>query len=139
VTRDVADFSDELQQQLSRVILALSAEARLKFQSAADFQDAARIVEGRKLIDSGDMRCTECHTYHFEDEDMSAPTLTGYGSREWLMGLIDNPAHALYYGEKNDRMPAFKEEQILSPLEIGLIADWLRGDWYEPGELAGSQ
>ena len=28
-------------------------------------------------------------------------------------------------------MPAFGEKQILSPQAIGLIADWLRGEWYE--------
>ena len=29
-------------------------------------------------------------------------------------------------------MPAFLEKQILNAKQIGLIADWLRGDWYEP-------
>ena len=33
-------------------------------------------------------------------------------------------------------MPAFGEEKSLTPQEIGLVADWLRGDWYEPAELA---
>jgi len=29
-------------------------------------------------------------------------------------------------------MPAFGDEGILSEAEIGLVADWLRGDWYLP-------
>jgi len=29
-------------------------------------------------------------------------------------------------------MPAFGSEQILDAQSIGLIADWLRGEWYEP-------
>ena len=75
---------------------------------------------------------------------MSAPTpatsytsarhsqLTGYGSRDWLIGLITNPAHTNYFGKRNDRMPAFGEEKILDATTIGLVADWLRGEWYEP-------
>lgn len=138
VTRDVADFSAEEREQLRKAIAALSAEAGLKAQREMEMRDAALIEEGKKLIDSAEMRCTECHTYYFEDEDTTAPTLTGYGSREWLMGLIANPAHARFYGDKNDRMPAFGSERILSPEEIELIADWLRGDWYEAGEVASA-
>jgi len=26
----------------------------------------------------------------------------------------------------------------LDPAQIGLLADWLRGDWYEPAEAAGN-
>lgn len=138
VTRDVADFSAEEREQLRKAIAALSAEAGLKAQREMEMRDAALIEEGKKLIDSAEMRCTECHTYYFEDEDTTAPTLTGYGSREWLMGLIADPAHARFYGDKNDRMPAFGSERILSPEEIELIADWLRGDWYEAGEVASA-
>jgi mono/diheme cytochrome c family protein len=29
-------------------------------------------------------------------------------------------------------MPAFRDQEILSEREIGLIVDWLRRDWYEP-------
>jgi len=63
-----------------------------------------------------------------------APNLTGYGSRKWLISFISNSAHPNFYGEKNDRMPAFAIDQILTPRAIGLIADWLRGSWYEPSE-----
>jgi len=39
-------------------------------------------------------------------------------------------ALTLLKGRRN--MPAFGEKQILSPVEMGMLADWLRGDWYEP-------
>ena len=26
-------------------------------------------------------------------------------------------------------MPAFADERLLTPEEIGLLADWLRGEW----------
>jgi mono/diheme cytochrome c family protein len=29
-------------------------------------------------------------------------------------------------------MPAFGEEKRLSTQEIGLIVDWIRGEWYQP-------
>ena len=93
---------------------------------------AAAIEEGRKLLDSENVRCLECHDFHGGNDEPDAPDLTGYGSREWVKGIIGNPTHERFYGTKNDRMPAFKDEKILSDEAIGLIADWLRGDWYEP-------
>ena len=64
--------------------------------------------------------------------------MTGYGSREWTIGIISNPAHKRFYGDGNDRMPAYAEDtnqpanNILRSREIELLTDWLRGDWYEP-------
>jgi mono/diheme cytochrome c family protein len=29
-------------------------------------------------------------------------------------------------------MPAFAEQKMLTEQEIGLVADWLRGEWYRP-------
>jgi mono/diheme cytochrome c family protein len=80
------------------------------------------------------MRCTECHQFRKPDEDATAPDLTGYGSRGWLVSFISNPAHTRFYGRRNDRMPAFGEGQRLSAKEIGLLTDWLRGEWYRPRE-----
>jgi len=90
----------------------------------------AVIEEGRGLIGSG-MRCTDCHQFHKADEDATAPVLTDYGSRQWLMKFLNDPGHEDFYGKRNDRMPAFGAQQILSEKQIGLIVDWLRGEWYE--------
>ena len=70
--------------------------------------------------------------FHNKDEEATGPDLTGYGSRKWLISFIANPAHPDFYGERNERMPKFGEDQILNELQIGLVADWLRGAWYEP-------
>ena len=35
--------------------------------------------------------CASCHKFHEHGELGSAPDLTGYGSREWLIGMISNP------------------------------------------------
>jgi len=50
--------------------------------------------------------------------------------------FISNPADDRFYGENNDRMPAFApgggEPAIFTRDELLVIIDWLRGDWYEP-------
>ena len=95
------------------------------------------IAEGRVLAGGDAMRCTECHQFRRQDEDASAPDLTGYGSREWLIAILSDPAHDRFYGKRNDRMPGFGKDQILDAQSIGLLADWLRGDWYvAPGKAA---
>jgi ubiquinol-cytochrome c reductase cytochrome b subunit len=131
VRKDVANYSFEQKDKLRKALIALSAEAQLKDQLAADQRDAATIAQGRALIQD-ELRCTECHQFHKPDEEATAPDLTGYGSRKWLISFISNPAHADYYGQRNDRMPAFGTDQILDRHQIELIADWLRGSWYEP-------
>jgi ubiquinol-cytochrome c reductase cytochrome b subunit len=132
VTRDLAGDSPEQKAKIEKIVAALSAEAQLKSQLAADTRDASLIADGRNLIQN-DVKCTDCHQFHKVDEDATAPDLTGYGSRRWLIGFLSDPAHENYYGKRNDRMPRFGADQVLSTPEIDLIADWLRGTWYEAG------
>ena len=133
VKEDIAEFDAAQKAQLQKLIIGLSAEAGLKAQSAADTRDAVVIAEGRKLVSSTAMNCTDCHKFHADGtDDPSAPDLTGYGSREWLLAFISDPSHARFYGERNDRMPAYGPDKILTAAEIGLVTDWLRGEWYEP-------
>ncbi|MEO7298398.1 MAG: cytochrome b N-terminal domain-containing protein [Verrucomicrobiota bacterium] len=135
VKKDVAGFSPEQKEQLKKVIAALSAEATLKSQREMDQRDDALIKEGRVLMASNTMRCTECHQFQKKDEEATAPDLTGYGSREWLTGIISNPAHDRFYGKKNDRMPAFANDKILDAHSIELLVNWLRGEWFEPSSV----
>ena len=131
VKKDVANYTAEQKAQLVKVLAAVSAEAGLKSQLAMDAHEAAGIAEGRTLLRDA-MKCTDCHQFQTPDADATAPDLTGYGSREWLVKFLANPAHPNFYGDHNDRMPAFGEKQILDAQQIALLADWLRGDWYEP-------
>ncbi|MEQ2009694.1 MAG: cytochrome b N-terminal domain-containing protein [Limisphaerales bacterium] len=124
------------QEQLKKIIAALSAEAQLKSQRDADARDAAIIKQGAELA-RGDVACTDCHAFGKPDPDATAPDLTGYGSHVWLVRFIGNSGHTDFYGKRNDRMPAFAEKQMLDAKTIGLIADWLRGDWYEAATSAG--
>ncbi len=129
VHKDLGALSPEAKQQLTKVIWAISAEAQLDGQHAADERDQAAIAEGRTALTSNQAKCTECHQFQRHDEEATAPDLTGYGSREWLMAFITDPAHERFYGKRNDRMPSFGKDQRLTTHDIGLIADWLRGHW----------
>jgi ubiquinol-cytochrome c reductase cytochrome b subunit len=128
VKKDVAGFTPEQKQQLEKVIKALSAEASLRTQAVNEKTEAAVIEEGRGLMATSEMRCTECHQFRKKDEDATAPDLTGWASRAWLTDFIKNPAHERFYGKRNDRMPAFGADGILTEQQIGLLVDWLRGE-----------
>ncbi|MBI5774572.1 MAG: cytochrome b N-terminal domain-containing protein [Verrucomicrobia bacterium] len=130
VKKDIAGYTLAQQAKLKQIIIALSAEAQLKSQLAVEQKEIADVRAGRRWIT--ELGCTDCHAYRKPDPDASAPDLTGYASRRWLLGIIQDPTHPNYYGKKNDRMPAFGASQILSARERELIADWLRSDWYQP-------
>ena len=129
VQKDVTAYAPEQKANLQKIIAAVSAEAGLPAQKEIDASGKADITAGAALM-HGDMRCGECHQFHKQDEDATALDLTGYASRQWLVDFISNPAHARFYGSRNDHMPKFGEDKMLDPKTIGLLADWLRGDWY---------
>jgi len=124
VKKDLSNLSVEKKAQLEKVIAALAAEAS---DMPPETNRIQMLNEGRRLIASSEMRCTECHQFHKADEEASAPDLTGYGSREWLIGMISDPTHARFYGNRNDRMPSFVKKEILDAHAVGMLADWLRG------------
>lgn len=133
VKETFSDLGDDEKKQLQAAVAALSAEAGLKSQRDQDKADAARIATGRKAM-TGDYDCANCHKLLEKGRLGSAPDLTGYGSREWLVGIISNPAHKRFYGDKNDRMPRYAEspdptKNILSTQSVEILADWLRGEW----------
>jgi ubiquinol-cytochrome c reductase cytochrome b subunit len=125
----------------SKVANALAAEAALP---GAEQPAEEKLEEGRKLITGGltdvlanALSCADCHKFRDDGDLGSAPDLTGYMSRGWLVEFIRNPAAERFYGDVNDRMPAFAahEDAKLNQLDeksIGLIVDWLRGDWRRP-------
>ena len=132
VQRGIAQFDHESQVQLASVVKALSAEAELSYQAEQEAGEAAEIADGRRLIQTEAMRCTECHEYQGVVEERRGPSLTGYGSRAWMLRMVTDPTHPELYGDNNDRMPSFGPEGILTQEQIGLVIDWLREDWYRP-------
>lgn len=138
VKDDVVKLDEKGRTQLVSAIKALSAEAQLPAQAATDAADAKEIADARKFIGTDGLACTDCHNYRGQ-KGKGGPDLNGYGSREWMMGIITNPAHSRFYGKDNDRMPAFGEDKLLTPEQIGLVADWIRGDWYEKGRAVATK
>ena len=147
VTEELADLDEDDKAKVAKVVKALSAEAGLRSQAAMDLAEAEAIKEGRTLMGEGEgdvvgFDCTSCHKFY--NDGTKGPELTGYGSHAWLVDFIKNPEHKRFYGKRNDNMPAFgpgveadgrEREAILSDEEIGVVAEWLRGEWYvAPGK-----
>jgi ubiquinol-cytochrome c reductase cytochrome b subunit len=128
------DERAELDDKIKQVVIALSAEAQLKSQQGIDKADAQQIAAGTELIKE-EIGCTDCHRFHDAGDLGSAPDLTGYGSRQWLIDFVGQPDHERFYRDSNDRMPAFaahpgdSPNNLLSRQDLALIVDWLRGQW----------
>jgi ubiquinol-cytochrome c reductase cytochrome b subunit len=132
------DAVKKLSEDLRLIARALAAEAKLESRAESDQQDLAEIEAGRKLIATEEMGCTTCHKFGEAGELGSAPDLTGYASREWLRGIIADPAEERFYlDDKNDRMPAFAADKAhpelntLSNQQLDLLVEWMRGNWLE--------
>jgi len=131
LNRKVRKYDEEEKKMLEAVVKALSAQAKLPSQAEDDKADAEEIKQGVEyLLD--DISCIDCHAFGEPDPDADGPDLTGYGSRQWIIDFVKNPEHEKFYPDNNDRMPAFGVKKILTDDEIGLIADWLRDDYFEP-------
>jgi ubiquinol-cytochrome c reductase cytochrome b subunit len=102
-------------------------EALVEFvyaQSGAADADVARAKKGKELFDGG--KCSDCHFDDGTSEEGEAPNLGGRGSPAWIAGLLADPGHARYFGDKNE-MPAFASK--LSAADLHQIAEyvaWLR-------------
>ncbi|MCE5267292.1 MAG: cytochrome b N-terminal domain-containing protein [Planctomycetaceae bacterium] len=141
VKENLSELDAGEKKNLQKAIAALSAEARLPAQQELDARDAKLIEEGRKLL-SSDFGCTDCHRFHGKGTLGIAPLLTGYGSPEWLAGIINNSADKQFYSKLNDRMPAYAPnadptQNTLSLRQVQMLTDWLRGDWYEKKTTIG--
>ena len=135
------DEIEETRQDMLTAAIALSAQAQLPSQKEIDAKHAERIEEGNELI-ADDLGCADCHKFGDSGKLGDGPDLTGYGSRQWTIAIIKNPAHKRFYGKDNDRMPAYAESEqeaanLLTNRDIEILADWLRGDWFEPAEPEG--
>ena len=130
VLEHVPEMDEAGKERLRRAQIALSAEAGLKSQVEVDKRDSLLIADGRTMLRDPQNGCAECHTFH--DVGDGSPDLTGFASRQWLIDFISDPAHERFFGDSNDRMPSFGAEKTLTPRELGLVADWLRGDWFVP-------
>ena len=129
VQNDLESMSDSAADR-ANLISALSAEAELVPRRQADAlaRNDGTIAKGKKaLVDT--FVCINCHKYHDDDPEAGAPDLTGIYSAEWLSEFIRDPNHPRFYpDDKNDRMPAFGRDDLLTDHEIDMLVRWLRGD-----------
>ena len=124
---DGIDEDEAMRKEMDQIIKALSAEAKLLSQTKMDLADKADIQAGHELFE--EIGCIGCHALNdWNADDYSAPDLTGYGSREWLLDIVYDPSHERFYGSKNDRMPAFGKDEKLTRKQMEQIVDWLRGE-----------
>lgn len=127
--KDLRDEDSIGEEEYQKMVRILAAEAT---------RDPSKEIPEDDSVLLEDFTCTECHRFHKTGKLGSAPDLTGYGSREWLIGIISDPTHERFYGENNDRMPSYvkspaePDKNILTVQQAEIIADWLRGNWYEP-------
>ncbi|MEN6496539.1 MAG: cytochrome b N-terminal domain-containing protein [Thermoguttaceae bacterium] len=127
--KDLKEDEDLGEKGFAQMIATLAAEAT---------RDPSKELAEDAAIHLEDFTCTECHKFHKLGKAGAAPDLTGYASREWLIGIISDPAHARFYGKSNDRMPSYLKspddpaKNVLTAKQVEILADWLRGTWYEP-------
>ena len=130
VQGDLQDADTWKPADVEAVIAAMAAEAGL-----GNAKTPPAVIDlGRDHV-SNQERCGGCHRFRDNGTDLgTACDLTGWGGREWLVGIITDPTHERFYGDTNDRMPSFgkaAEGSVprLTNEQIGLLADWLRGEW----------
>jgi ubiquinol-cytochrome c reductase cytochrome b/c1 subunit len=136
---DMANFLSDNGKEL------LTPEVRRQVAAALAYQGQRRLQEGELKPDDKDIaagvaliakNCTDCHRFGEDGSLGSAPDLTGYGSYEWMLGMVSDPTHERFYRDTNDRMPSFAKDlqdpkkNNVSARELSLIVDWLRGDYY---------
>jgi len=124
----LAKYTEEENKLLPEIARLLADEANLPYEEKLEEEkrDELLALFYNDDLDFEDGRaCIDCHDIDSEDEG-SAPDLTGYGSREWLIAFIENPEDSRFYGKKNDRMPCYGRDDKLKPEEIEILVDWIR-------------
>lgn len=124
----LAKYTEEENKLLPEIARLLADEANLPYEEKLEEEkrDELLALFYNDNLDFEDGRaCIDCHDIDSEDEG-SAPDLTGYGSREWLIAFIENPEDSRFYGKKNDRMPCYGRDDKLKPEEIEILVDWIR-------------
>lgn len=128
MVRFVRDDLKELRKDVGedsfkKMLAALAAEAK---PGAAQKKVADDV---KQLFD--DFTCLGCHRFHDKGPIGQAPDLTGYGSREWVSGIVRDPTHERFYGKRNERMPSYAkpdesaERHVLDAKQIEMLTDWL--------------
>ena len=129
VKKVLAKYNQKERELLPQIAKLLANEASLPYESPVTEDKREELLalfyNDDSVFEDGPA-CIDCHDIDSEDEG-SAPDLTGYGSRDWMVSFIGNPEDDRFYGKKNDRMPCYGRDSKLKPEEIELLVDWIRG------------
>jgi ubiquinol-cytochrome c reductase cytochrome b subunit len=131
--KELAEEDAAYKTALDDLVACLAAEARLDRPRKADADEES--VDGiaeHTLFLLEDLTCTECHRFYHLGDLGDGPDLTAYLSRDWLTGIIKDPADKRFYGSSNDGMPAHHksaDDCLMTEQEIETLVDWLRGTW----------
>ena len=93
--------------------------------------DPELMALGARVFSSGNSEgaqgCVMCHQLDHPEVSGSGmalgPDLTGYGSRDWLAGIIMDSSQPRFYGNQNSGMPKFAHR--LRNQELQLLTDWI--------------
>jgi ubiquinol-cytochrome c reductase cytochrome b subunit len=133
----MADFVKDSLKESRKELGEAALRNLVKTLAAEAGRDPSQKIAAAEVAGFEDFTCDNCHRFHGKGKLGGGPDLTGYGSREWLLGIISGPTQLRFYGAKNDRMPSFckspgePEKNVLTARQAEMLADWLRGKWYE--------
>lgn len=133
--KELRDEDEVGEEALEDLIACLAAEAQLESPRHVKDDEVQGIDEDTMFLFE-DFICTDCHRFYTLGKPGDAPDLTGYGSREWLTGIIRDPTDDRFYGSQNDRMPSYHkspDDFTLTADQVEMLVDWFRGEWYQPG------
>jgi ubiquinol-cytochrome c reductase cytochrome b subunit len=123
VQGDLPGYVEDLgQEKLDLLIEGLAAEAQKDEPGEPDEAVVAVIEE---------FGCADCHKFYDSGDLGYGPDLTGYGSRDWLIGIISDPEGERFYPDSNDNMPAYHgepdepDQNLLSRKQVEMIADFI--------------
>ena len=135
IPADEMKYIEKLNSAIKATVASISSVLYAESQLDAPRIEKDGQFEGlapNAVADMNFLTCTECHSFYGVEKD-HACDLRGYMSKTWLRGIIADPASPTYYGKENDRMPSYRPahgDALLSDAEIGLLVDWMHGQWY---------
>ena len=133
ILEELAEEDDAYKTALEDLVACLAAEAKLDKPRKADAdEETIQGIDEDTVLLFEDLTCTDCHRFYHLGDLGDGPDLTGYMSRDWLTGIIENPEHERFYGSSNDGMPAHFEsadDALMTRQEIDTLVDYLRNTW----------
>lgn len=94
---------------------------------------------GKSVLEA---KCLGCHAFDGQSiGDQVAPDLKGFGGKEWVRGLLENPRDNHYFGKvpQCDGMAEWKRSSKLSKAELDDVADFVASFAKIPEDLSAEE